>query len=289
MIKFTSLYSGSSGNCIFIGTATTRILIDAGLSGISIINALKSIGENPKDINGILVTHEHSDHIKGVGILSRKFNIPIYANQKTWERMDDSIGVVKDENRRIITKETKKPMQCSLFEYIDGESVSYEECDFYRSFEIGDMGVSCYPTSHDSVEPVCYSLHINNKKISVATDMGYVTDTVKENIVGSDLLFIESNHDVDKLKKGPYPWSLKRRILSNQGHLSNETAASFVAHNVQKGTTQVVLGHLSKENNVPHLAYDASLKSLESIGAVIGKDVILSVAKREEVGEIVLL
>jgi phosphoribosyl 1,2-cyclic phosphodiesterase len=288
MIKFASLYSGSSGNCIFVGTDKTRILIDAGLSGVAIISALKSIGEDPANINGILVTHEHSDHIKGVGILSRKFDIPIYANIKTWEQMEPCIGNVKDKNIRIIEKETRKPHLCSLLEYV-GESEEVEECTSYKSFEIGDIGIVCWPISHDAKEPVSYALYMDNMKISVATDMGYASDVVRDNLKGSDLLFIESNHDVEKLKKGRYPWSLKKRILSDVGHLSNEACASVVRECVCEGTKQVVLGHLSQENNFPHLAYNASKNMLDDIGCVIGRDMYLSVAKRDEVSDVILL
>ncbi len=288
MIKFASLYSGSSGNCIFVGTDKTRILIDAGLSGISIISALKSIGENPADINGILVTHEHTDHVKGVGILSRKFDIPIYANTRTWEQMLPCIGKVKDKNIRLIEKETRKSLQCSLLEIV-GEPEEVEECSSYKSFEIGDIGIVCWPISHDAKEPVSYALYMDNMKISVATDMGYVTDTVRDNLKGSDLLFIESNHDVDKLKKGRYSWPLKKRILSDVGHLSNEACATVVRKCVSQGTKQVVLGHLSQENNLPHLAYNASKNTLEDLGCVVGRDVFLSVAKRDEVSDVIIL
>lgn len=288
MIKFASLFSGSSGNCIFIGTDKTRILIDAGLSGIAIMSALKSIGEDPCNIDGILVTHEHSDHIKGVGVMSRKFDIPIYASKKTWEQMVSCIGSIKDKNIKIIERETKKPLQCSLLEYA-GECEELEECSSYKTFEIGDMGITCWPISHDAKEPVSYALLVDNMKISVATDMGYVTETVRENLQNSDLLFIESNHDVEKLKKGSYPWPLKKRILSNIGHLSNEACASVVQECVKEGTKQVILGHLSQENNFPHLAYNASKRMLDEIGCVIGRDVYLSVAKRDEVSDVILL
>lgn len=287
MIKFCSLYSGSSGNCIFVGTDKTRILVDAGLSGSTIVHALQSIGENPQDIDAILITHEHSDHIRGVGILSRKYDIPVYANLKTWMAIDESLGKFKDKNKRIIGKVSAKPMQCSLLEVL-GEECEEEYVGF-GTFEIGDIGVSCSLIPHDAAEPVCYSFFANDKKISVATDIGHVTDSVRQQIAGSDLILIESNHDVEKLKKGSYPWPLKRRILGEYGHLSNETCAALVADNVKQGTRRVFLGHLSQENNIPELAYEASAKTLQSIGAVIGKDVFLSVADRNKVGEVTLL
>lgn len=284
MIKFCSLYSGSSGNCIFAGTDKHRILIDAGLSGTVIIDALKSIGEDPQDINAILITHEHSDHIHGAGILSRKFDIPIYANAITWAAMEGQLGKIKEKNRRIIDRVVVKPLQCSFFEELE-EPVP----GGYLPFEIGEIGVGCCPVPHDAAEPVAYSLHIRNIKISVATDMGHVTPIVKEHIKGSNLVLIESNHDIDKLKKGSYPWPLKRRILGDFGHLSNESAACLTAEAVKGGSTRVVLGHLSQENNIPSLAYDASCSAIHKTGAVIGKDICLTVAARDKVGEVTIL
>lgn len=162
MIKFCSLYSGSSGNCIFIGNSKTRILIDAGLAGSTIAQALQSIGENPQDINAILITHEHSDHTHGVGILSRKYDIPVYANEKTWIAIDDKLGKFKEKNKKIIRRVATKPMQCSLFEVL-GEECE-EEFAGYSSFEIGEIGVTCSLIPHDAAEPICYSFFINNKR-----------------------------------------------------------------------------------------------------------------------------
>lgn len=232
-MKFCSLYSGSSGNCQFIRAGNTKILVDAGLSGKKIQQAILSIDEDPTDIQGIFVTHEHIDHIQGAGILSRRFNIPIYANEETWKAMQPSIGEVKSENIKI----------------------------FDESVEIGELYVQAFDISHDAVKPVGYKIFNKDKKISLLTDTGCVTESIKQNVMNSDLLLIESNHDEDMVLIGSYPWPLKRRVLGEYGHMSNDLAGNLLAKILKKGTEIVLLGHLSKENNFPELAY----KTVENI------------------------
>lgn len=232
-MKFCSLYSGSSGNCQFIRAGNTKILIDAGLSGKKIQQAMECIGENPSEIQGIFITHEHIDHIQSAGILSRRFNIPIYANEKTWEAMQPSIGEIKSENIKI-----------------------FEDC-----VEIGDFYVQAFDISHDAVNPVGYKIFNKTKKISLLTDTGCVTEAIKKHISDSDLLLIESNHDEDMVLVGSYPWPLKRRVLGDHGHMSNDSAGNLLAEILKKGSEIVLLGHLSKENNFPELAY----KTVENI------------------------
>ena len=232
-MKFCSLYSGSSGNCQFIMAGSTKILVDAGLSGKKIQQAMECIGEDPSDIQGIFITHEHIDHIQSAGILSRRFNIPIYANEKTWEAMQPSIGEIKSENIKI-------------FEYC---------------VEIGDFYVQAFDISHDAVNPVGYKIFNKTKKISLLTDTGCVTEDIKKHISDSDLLLIESNHDEDMVLVGSYPWPLKRRVLGDHGHMSNDSAGNLLAEILKKGSEIVLLGHLSKENNFPELAY----KTVENI------------------------
>ena len=232
-MKFCSLYSGSSGNCQFISAGDTRILVDAGLSGKKIQQAIVNIGENPADIQGIFVTHEHADHIQGVGILSRRFNIPIYANEETWKAMQSSIGEIKPENVKV----------------------------FEESVEVGELYIQAFDVSHDAVKPVGYKIFNKDKKISLLTDTGCVTEAIKENIMNSDLLLIESNHDEDMVLIGSYPWPLKRRVLGEFGHMSNDLAGNLLAKILKKGSEIVLLGHLSRENNFPELAY----KTVENI------------------------
>ena len=194
MIKFCSLYSGSSGNAIFLSTDKVKILIDAGLSGKKIEKALVSIDENPSDLSAILVTHEHSDHIKGIGVLSRRYNVPLYANELTWSSMGDSIGNISMEN------------------------IKYFETG--EIFEICDLSIEPFPIPHDAGEPVGFNFYLGRRKITVATDIGHVDMELTGYMEGSDLLLLEANHDTEMLKVGPYPQWLKMRILGERGHLS---------------------------------------------------------------------
>lgn len=228
--RFCSLASGSSGNCQYIETEQSRVLLDAGLSGKKIQSLLSEIEVEPADLDGILVTHEHQDHIKGVGILSRRFNLPIYANQQTWIGMEDSIGNIADENIRIIESEA--------------------------AFEIKDLGVTPFKISHDAREPLGYSFYSKSKKLSILTDTGEVDDNIRQNLMASDLLMIESNHDPQMLKIGSYPQFLKRRVLGKLGHLSNEDAGNLIKDLNLRADAKIILGHLSRENNFPELAYE---------------------------------
>jgi len=232
-LKFCSLYSGSSGNCQYIKTENTTILVDAGLSGKKIQQEIMNIGEDPKKIDALFITHEHSDHIQGAGIISRRFDVPIYANAKTWEAMSSAIGEIKSHNIRIMDD----------------------------IVEVGDLAVRSFDISHDAAHPVGYNIFYNNKKISLVTDTGCVNDNITNSIMDSDLLLVESNHDEDMVLIGPYPWPLKRRVLGEFGHMSNDTAGHLISKVVKRGTEIVLLGHLSKENNFPQLAY----KTVENI------------------------
>ncbi|MFB0919211.1 MAG: MBL fold metallo-hydrolase [Clostridiaceae bacterium] len=254
-MKFCSLYSGSSGNSIFISSDNTSVLVDAGLSGKSIESAMTAIDENIRDIKAILISHEHIDHIKGAGILSRKYNIPIYANEKTWAAMESSMDKLKPENKRIINGEAS----------------------------IGDLNVRTFKVPHDSAACIGFTIEDRaGKLISTVTDMGVFTREIKEGIKDSDIILIESNHDIEMLKYGPYPYNLKLRVLSELGHLSNEDCARAVLEILGEKERKIVLGHLSGTNNVPELA----MKTVESIiiekGAVIGenKDLTLKLASR---------
>lgn len=262
MIKFCSLYSGSSGNSIYLGTQSTHILIDAGVSGVRISKALEEINVNPASISAILVTHEHSDHILGAGIFSRKYNVPIYAREKTWKAMRRELGKIAECNIQIIHNDY---------------------------FEIGDFDICNYSIPHDAADPVAYTFCVGGKKISVATDIGCITENIYKNVLGSDIALIESNHDVDMLYHGKYSWPLKQRILSDNGHLSNERAAEFVSELAKNGTKHIYLGHLSKENNYPELALKATTCALKESGINPNKDVHVCVAAREHYSEVIQL
>lgn len=260
MIKVCSLFSGSSGNCIFISSKETAILIDAGLSGRKIEKAIESIGESFDNISAIFITHEHSDHIHGAGILSRRYKLPVYANSETWEAMRPFMGKMASEHIRYI--EVGEPL------------------------EIGDIQIKSFPIPHDAACPVGYNLFIKDKKLTIATDIGHVTNELLSNFEKSDMVLLESNHDIEMLKSGPYPWPLKQRILSDNGHLCNDMAGKVVAYLAENGTKLFLLGHLSKENNFPELAYQTVCNALMQKQIDPHSDVYLEVAQRDRASKV---
>lgn len=240
-MKFCSLRSGSGGNAIYINHKDVHILVDAGLSGRTIEKALLNIGINPKSLSAILITHEHKDHIIGAGVLSRRYNIPIYANKATWEVMEKDIKEISEKNKLYFTT---------------GEE-----------FEIGDVKIIPFKKSHDAVEPVGFSFKCGDKKISIATDLGYMTRGVANHLIGSDIVLLEANHDIEMLINGSYPWPLKKRILSNVGHLSNDAAADTLMKLFKmKAIGIAFLGHLSQNNNKPELAFATVTNVLKKSG-----------------------
>lgn len=254
---FCSLYSGSSGNSMFIASNKAKILIDAGLPGKKIDMALKEIDQDPTGINGIFITHEHSDHVKGVGVLSRKYDIPIYANADTWSAMETSIGNIKEHNIKVIDK----------------RSIT----------KIEDMSIKAFNIPHDAVSPMGYTVSDDTKSISVATDFGTFTKEIYDNIKESEVILLESNHDVNMLKFGPYPYSLKRRILSEIGHLSNDDCGNAIVELVKcYSNKKIILGHLSNTNNQPDLAYQTVLNVLNENGIKQQEDIILTMANRHK-------
>ncbi len=236
MFKFCSLYSGSSGNSLFIQTPSTKILIDAGESAKKIEAALNSIDVNPQDIDGILVTHEHCDHIKGLGTLSKKFHIPVYANLQTWEAMPDIANKVTAENQNNFL--------------------------INQSFDIGELQVLPFSIPHDAANPCGFNIFYKNQKISIATDIGHIDSRIIKSLEGSSFILLESNYDPNVLKCSRYPYSLKQRIAGPNGHLSNEAAGKTVSYLMNSGLKNVLLGHLSKENNFPELAYKTVVDEL---------------------------
>lgn len=252
---FLSLVSGSSGNASIIQNKNTTILIDCGLSGKKLTQMLDGIGISCSDIDALLITHEHIDHTMGAGVISRRFDIPVYATEKTHNAMN--VGVLRDENVKIIKNNI--------------------------GFEIGDIGIQPFPISHDASDPVGYCFYCGNSKYSVATDTGVMTDTVFNSISGSDCVMLEANHDVDMLMYGEYPYSLKQRISSDLGHLSNDSAAEVAVELLKTNTTHIMLSHLSDKNNLPKIAYKTVENAIIESGAQIGKDIGLCVANRYEV------
>lgn len=256
-LKFCSLFSGSSGNALYARGGNTHILIDAGMSGTKIARELEKIGVSPQDLSAILITHEHADHIAGVGVLSRRFNLPIYANEATWAAMRPKLGAISPANERVFESGT----------------------DFY----IDELNVLPFRTPHDAAESVGYSLTAGQCKLTIATDLGTVKESWMRHAERSDILLLESNHDVGMLKSGRYPYELKRRILGTHGHLSNDDAGKAAVDLVRRGVRTLILGHLSGENNFPELAYRSVACALEEAG-IRPEDVRLSVASREAHG-----
>ncbi len=258
---FCPLYSGSSGNALFCQAGNTRLLIDAGRPGRQIEEALLQIGVEPGTLSGVLITHEHSDHIHGAGIISRKYHLPLYATAGTWAAMEGKIGRIDPGFRR--------------------------EIQAGRDFYLGDIGVCPFPIPHDAADPVGFRLYGGSLSVSTATDLGHFSRYVYDQIAGSDLILLESNHDPDMLRANPhYSAQLKRRILGDHGHLSNASCAEALPRLIAAGTGTILLGHLSGENNTPELAKRVSDDALTREGIQAGRDVRLSVALRDQVGAV---
>jgi phosphoribosyl 1,2-cyclic phosphodiesterase len=264
-LHICSLASSSSGNCIYIGNDNTHLLIDVGISGKKITEGLLALNVLPNMLNGILITHEHSDHIKSLGIMARKYGIPIYATQNTWNEIIGSCNIGK--------------INLSLHREIKPD----------ESFEINDILIHPFRTSHDAVDPVCYTFTQNNKKISVATDLGCYNEYIKEKLMNSHVLFIEANHDIKMLEVGKYPYFLKQRILSDYGHLSNEMSGRLISELLHKDLKHVVLGHLSKENNYPELAYESVKLEIHEQNGKYSSEILVTVAKRDENSDLIVI
>lgn len=258
-MRLCSLYSGSSGNCIYVGSDHTHLLIDVGVSTKKVVAALHSIDVKPEELDGILVTHEHSDHIGGLGVFLRKYGTPVYGTSKTLEAVSryKSLGKV----------------DFSLFHGVNPE----------ESFQIEDLWVKPVSTWHDAADPVCYTVTDGEKKVSVATDLGDFDEHIVDSLSGADAMLIEANHDIRMLEVGPYPYPLKQRILGKQGHLSNERGGQLVRALLNDHIKGIYLGHLSKENNYPELAFEAVKAELfGNAYSMDYRDFNMMVASREQ-------
>lgn len=259
-MKVCTLASGSSGNAVYIASEDTNLLVDAGLSGRAVVSRLEAIGVTGDDLDAILVTHEHNDHIKGVGVLSRRFDLPVYATEATWEAMPAGIGEIREGNRCYLTA---------------GEGL-----------DIGSQKVEVFSTSHDAADSVGFTFSGRRHKVGLATDTGCLNNHIRQRLSDSDLLIFEANHDLQLLKNGSYPWPLKQRILSDRGHLSNAAAGHCLAALVSGQTRAVVLAHLSKENNCPDLAYSTVAAILAGHGLEPGAGLAMDIAPREIPGRL---
>lgn len=232
-MRICSIASGSSGNCLYIGDGKVNILIDAGISRKRIVEGLAQIGVKPEELTGIFVTHEHSDHISGIPMMVKMFGTKVFATAGTLD------AICYKDKQGVIGKD-------KLFQLYSDEVVT-----------IGTMKITPFSISHDAAEPVAYTIACNGKKMGMATDLGVYDAYTIEHLAGSDCLLLEANHDITMLEQGPYPFALKKRILSEQGHLSNEAAGCLLSELIHNRLKYVFLGHLSKENNYPELAYEA--------------------------------
>ena len=255
MFKFCSLYSGSSGNSFFIQTSNTKILVDAGESAKKINAALSSIDIDVNDLDAIIVTHEHLDHVRGLGTLSKKHNIPIYANIKTWEAMPEQSAKISINNKK-----------------------TFNSNDF---FEIGDLKIRPFQIPHDAADPCGFNFFNGNEKISIATDIGHMTSDIIHKLEDSSFILLESNYDINVLKCSSYPYLLKKRIAGPNGHLPNNEAGKTISYLIKSGLNKVMLGHLSKESNFPELAYKTVMEELIS-SKQADNNISISVASRHK-------
>lgn len=228
-LQYSILASGSTGNVTYLETPEHKILIDAGLSGKKIAGLMKQIGRDLSDVDSLFVTHEHSDHVQGVGVLARKYGLDVYANEGTWGAMQKKVGDIPVEQKHI---------------FAPGKVLS-----------LGDMDVESFSVSHDAAQPQFYQVHHDGKAFCVLTDTGYVSERVAKTIEDADAYLMECNHDMEMLRMGSYSWSLKQRILGDEGHLSNEDGANAMMSVIGNDTKQIYLGHRSQENNMRSLAH----------------------------------
>jgi phosphoribosyl 1,2-cyclic phosphodiesterase len=239
MLNFCSLYSGSTGNCLFVQSKNTNILVDAGVSLKKIEEALSSILISADTISAIIITHEHSDHIKGIGTLSKKYNIPVFANKETWNQ------IPLEQKAKIAEQNIK----------------TFEICE---KFTIGDIDILPFHIPHDAANPCGFNIYNESSKISIATDLGHITPEILKNLENSSFILLESNYEPEILKCCSYPYLLKKRIDGPTGHLSNNLAGQTISKLIPLGLNSVMLGHLSKENNFPELAYKTVLEELKN-------------------------
>jgi phosphoribosyl 1,2-cyclic phosphodiesterase len=254
-VTVSMLASGSRGNCAVVASARTKILVDAGISCRETFKRMKSRGEDPHSLSAILITHEHSDHIYGLAVLARKLRIPVFMTGRThqaWAR------ALRDES---------------------GERPQLEKLERFeagRGFQVGDIAVRPFTIPHDAADPVGFTFQAEGTKVGMATDLGYLPRNVCDALRGCDVLVIESNHDLDMLRSGPYPWPVKQRIADRLGHLSNKRLADFFASDYDNRAAFIVLAHLSEENNHPEIARREAEQALAERGGLFQNRVLLA-------------
>ena len=329
MVRFTVLASGSKGNSTIVSGGHTRILVDAGLSCRELFRRMKLAGEDPATLDAIIVTHEHQDHINGLGVTARKLGIPVYfteATHRAWMRwltprrqmtykqwLEQCRQQAAERQAEVVV-----PAEAASLDECEGDEAEEEEAaveltasadesaaaagedgepespkpespkkdptwlpavEFFqagRPFQIGDIAVSPFTIPHDAVDPVGFVFHAEGVRMAVATDLGYVPPNVKAQLKGVDLLLLESNHDLEMLRDGPYPWQVKQRVLSRVGHLSNDATAEFLETSYDGHATYVILGHLSESNNLPELARVSAERALNGRASLLANRLLLA-------------
>ncbi|HET7206424.1 MAG TPA: MBL fold metallo-hydrolase [Terriglobales bacterium] len=254
-VSVSVLASGSNGNSAVIASSTTRILVDAGLSCRELWKRMKRAGEDPRSLSAVLITHEHSDHVTGLRVLAKKLNLPVFitgATHQAWSR------AMRDEQG-----------ECPQLQKLETFSSGH-------SFQVGDIAVTPFTIPHDAADPVGFTFRTEGVKLAIATDLGYLPASVIDHLRGCDVLVIESNHDLEMLRGGPYPWSVKQRVMSRVGHLSNEALADFFCRDYDGRAAYVVLAHLSEQNNHPEVARRAAEHALGARRTLLQNRVLLA-------------
>jgi phosphoribosyl 1,2-cyclic phosphodiesterase len=296
MMRMTVLASGSKGNSTLVCSSRTRILVDAGLSCRELLKRMQMANEDPAAIDALLITHEHQDHVQGVAVLARKLGVPVYFTQAThrawmrwmmphkrmtyaaWlaqrqqdlaQRQAEEAGVVAEEEEAACAEESPKqedPCRLPGVEYFAAGS----------GFSIGDIAVTPFTIPHDAADPVGFVFEADGVRMAIATDLGYIPPNVKMAIRNCDVLMLESNHDLEMLRDGPYPWSVKQRVMSRVGHLSNEATSDFLQKNYDGNASYVVLAHLSESNNLPELARVTAERALRDRMSLLANKLLLA-------------
>ena len=311
MVRFTVLASGSKGNSTVVSGGRTRILVDCGLSCRELFRRMKLMDEEPESLNAIIITHEHSDHVNGVAVTARKLGIPVYFTEGThrawmrWlsPRKKMTYAQWLEQTRRQAAERQAEagaavyegePDECDLAEATDAPQEAAEPVkapakakdptwlpgvEYFAAgepFQIGDIAVSPFTTSHDAADPCGFVFETEKVRMGFATDLGYISPNVKAQLKNLDLLLLESNHDLEMLRDGPYPWQVKQRVLSRVGHLSNEAAAGFLEGDYDGNAAYVILGHLSESNNLPELARVTAERALSGRASLLANRLLLA-------------
>ncbi len=257
MVSVTVLASGSKGNSTLVASAKTRILVDAGISCKETFKRLRACGHEPERIDAILISHEHSDHVYGLPVLARKLKVPVYMT-----------GPCNDEWGASFSDREERARQTNLD--------ALELFASGRSFTVGDIEVTPFTIPHDAADPVAFTFRTEGMKIAIVTDLGYMPANVRQQVQGCDVLMIESNHDLEMLRGGPYPWSVKQRVMSRVGHLSNDSLAEYFANDYDGRAAVVILAHLSEQNNHPEIARRSAELALQPSRTLLQNRLLLA-------------